>query len=315
MLRWVVLSAIGLAVSLASLRAIHAGLFDQWMTVSRATLAAAIHPETGRPAVIAPPCGARQAPPPGQVVLLDPSVMRRGDATYFGIKAINRLPSPLTVELGQAGTPAAYLYLSPGQQTEISAPAGDYRVILKTGTQWCGGEFDFRNEKRFLLSTPLSVAKFSALELEPDPAIPGGISATRHEREAPPPPPPVIQDAGGGLALPADSAGHYRVDGSVNNHPVRFLIDTGATGIALSREAANRAGLYHCPVTERHFTANGPVDVCHMENIPVQFGPYRMENMRIAILPYLEGDALLGMSALRNFRMEQSGSVLRISRN
>jgi aspartyl protease family protein len=48
------------------------------------------------------------------------------------------------------------------------------------------------------------------------------------------------QDA---IVLKREPNGHFYADALVNNMSVRFMVDTGATGIALSRDDARRAGL------------------------------------------------------------------------
>ena len=49
-----------------------------------------------------------------------------------------------------------------------------------------------------------------------------------------------VQEA---IVLQRDANGHFYADVQVNNAPIRFMVDTGATGIALTRDDARRAGL------------------------------------------------------------------------
>jgi aspartyl protease family protein len=49
-----------------------------------------------------------------------------------------------------------------------------------------------------------------------------------------------VQDA---IVLERDANGHFYADVKVNNMPIHFMVDTGATGIALTRDDARRAGL------------------------------------------------------------------------
>ena len=49
-----------------------------------------------------------------------------------------------------------------------------------------------------------------------------------------------VQDA---IVLQRDANGHFYADVLVNSAPIRFMVDTGATGIALTRDDARRAGL------------------------------------------------------------------------
>jgi aspartyl protease family protein len=47
----------------------------------------------------------------------------------------------------------------------------------------------------------------------------------------------------GAVELNREEDGHFYADVEINNTPVRVLVDTGASGIALSRDDARRAGL------------------------------------------------------------------------
>jgi len=46
-----------------------------------------------------------------------------------------------------------------------------------------------------------------------------------------------------GIVLEREPNGHFYAEAQVNNMPIRFMVDTGATGIALTRDDARRAGL------------------------------------------------------------------------
>lgn len=66
--------------------------------------------------------------------------------------------------------------------------------------------------------------------------------ATVHQiRTEPPRPAPTAPS--GETVLTRQPDGHFYAELQVNGHPVRFLIDTGASGIALTREDAERAGI------------------------------------------------------------------------
>ena len=58
--------------------------------------------------------------------------------------------------------------------------------------------------------------------------------------------PPVVRSFGDGrqeLVIPVSRDGHYYLDGAVNGVPLRFMIDTGATYVAVGAEFARTAGL------------------------------------------------------------------------
>lgn len=106
--------------------------------------------------------------------------------------------------------------------------------------------------------------------------------------------------------------GHFHIDGAIQGKPVRFLIDTGASTVSISREFAHSIGL-GCDIAATFRTANGLVQGCTSRVDELDFGPFRIENLAIAILPNLASDALLGMNALRHVRMEQEADKLRLT--
>ena len=53
----------------------------------------------------------------------------------------------------------------------------------------------------------------------------------------------ALQTAGGGLTLKREPDGHFYADTMINGTTIRMLVDTGASGIALSRDDARRAGI------------------------------------------------------------------------
>jgi aspartyl protease family protein len=127
---------------------------------------------------------------------------------------------------------------------------------------------------------------------------------------------PLHVDAGvvrdGGLEIKRAADGHYYVKGSIDGHDVDFLIDTGASSVAISSGLADTIGLTQCrPVNSR--TANGSVSGCLARAGVLAFGGYRIERPEINVLPNLRGPALLGMNVLERFRIEQHNGVMRIT--
>ena len=60
---------------------------------------------------------------------------------------------------------------------------------------------------------------------------------------SPAPEPSIEATDSGSLTLRADARGHYLVTAEVDGKPVRFLVDTGASGVVLSRRDAERLNL------------------------------------------------------------------------
>ena len=91
--------------------------------------------------------------------------------------------------------------------------------------------------------------------------------------------------------------GHYRAEALINNQKVNVLIDTGATGVAISQRVADNLGLKSIEAI-RTETANGD-SVGYMVRLEsVKVGGVEAQNVAAMIAPGLDGDVLLGMSYL-----------------
>ena len=116
----------------------------------------------------------------------------------------------------------------------------------------------------------------------------------------------------GSVALIADSRGHFVTTGNVNGMPLRFLVDTGASVIALSVDDAKRAGVNYLAGTRGQVqTANGLATVYLVKLDAVKVGEILLNNVDAAVI---DGDklpiALLGMSFLNRMEMKRSGDTL-----
>ncbi len=114
------------------------------------------------------------------------------------------------------------------------------------------------------------------------------------------------------LTIEAGRGGHYLADGTVNGSQVRFLVDTGATDVALSESLARELGLEFGPrVTV--MTAAGPAPAWMTRLDSVSLGGLERRNVRATITPGLGEEALLGMSFLKHFSIRQEGGNLIIA--
>ncbi|WP_456372340.1 retropepsin-like aspartic protease family protein [Thiolapillus sp.] len=113
------------------------------------------------------------------------------------------------------------------------------------------------------------------------------------------------------IVLRRNAYGHYVATGAINGHPVEFLVDTGATNVALSEELARKLGLERKGGTFSH-TANGVVAVWQTRLDRVSLGVIEMHNLRATILPDLKppDQVLLGMSFLKPLEIIQKGDTL-----
>lgn len=91
--------------------------------------------------------------------------------------------------------------------------------------------------------------------------------------------------------------GHYRAEAQINNEQVDVLVDTGATGVAISQKVADKLNLKSVSAV-RTMTANGD-SVSYMVRLDsVKVGGVEAKNVAATISPGLDGDVLLGMSYL-----------------
>jgi aspartyl protease family protein len=103
------------------------------------------------------------------------------------------------------------------------------------------------------------------------------------------------------VAIPADPRGHFFVRVSINGTPVRMMVDTGATGVVLSRDDARRVGIepQASDFTARTTTANGVVPVAPVMLKEVAVGEISVRDVPAIVHPdtRFQG-SLLGMSFL-----------------
>lgn len=114
------------------------------------------------------------------------------------------------------------------------------------------------------------------------------------------------------VVLEQNRAGHYVASGTINGHPVTFLLDTGATSVSVPAGIARTLGLKRgAPL--RASTANGTITTYATRLDEVRLGNIVLENIRADINPRMHGDeVLLGMSFLRKLEFTQRGRELTI---
>ena len=108
---------------------------------------------------------------------------------------------------------------------------------------------------------------------------------------------------------------HYVASGLINNIPVTFMLDTGASAVVVPKNLANKlqliAGRPHIANT-----ANGQVQVRATHIKHLQLGPIQLYNLDASINPGMDGDEiLLGMSALKQIEFSQKGKFLTLKQS
>ncbi len=112
------------------------------------------------------------------------------------------------------------------------------------------------------------------------------------------------------VRLKQNRYGHYVVNGQINNMPVTFLLDTGATLISIPEKIANKLELKKGFPTQSR-TANGTITVYSTRLDQVSIGAIKLTNIRASINPHMAGDEiLLGMNFMKHLEMTQKGKEL-----
>jgi aspartyl protease family protein len=132
--------------------------------------------------------------------------------------------------------------------------------------------------------------------------------------------PVSLGGAGGGgsasqIVLTAGSGGHFMTQGSINGKSVDFMVDTGATTIALSADDAKRMGIkYEDGQKAMSQTANG-TRVVHV----VRLSSVRIKDVEVYDVEAVVGDApmpfaLLGNSFLTRFQMKRENDIMTLTK-
>lgn len=120
---------------------------------------------------------------------------------------------------------------------------------------------------------------------------------------------------GNRIVLSAGSGGHFITQGQINGRAVQFMVDTGATSIAMGRDEAKRLGIdYTKGQLARGNTANGQVTVYQVKLASVRVGDVEVYDVDAAVLPSQAGQVLLGNSFLSRFQMTKLNDQLVLER-
>lgn len=112
------------------------------------------------------------------------------------------------------------------------------------------------------------------------------------------------------VILKRNRYGHYVSNGKINGKTVQFMLDTGATDVAVPETIAEKLDLRRGP-EKKYSTANGMVTAYSTILDSVSIGPIEVRGVRASINPALKGkQILLGMSVLKRIEFTQRGDTL-----
>lgn len=120
----------------------------------------------------------------------------------------------------------------------------------------------------------------------------------------------------GTVELKLERDGHFHAEAEINGRPMPVLVDTGASAVALSVEAAERAGIYLTPSDFKYIahTANGQTRVALTMIDSITIGDITVRNVKASVHQSGLGQNLLGMSflsRLSSYTVRQGVLVLR----
>ena len=117
------------------------------------------------------------------------------------------------------------------------------------------------------------------------------------------------------VTLAADTRGHFLADGAINGGPIRFLVDTGATTIAIPAADAQRLGIdYRKGRRVMVTTANGQAPAFLVKFDTVRIGDIELTNVDGMVSEQGLTLALLGMSFLNRVEMQRDGQAMTLTR-
>ncbi|NVN86019.1 MAG: TIGR02281 family clan AA aspartic protease [Rhodopseudomonas sp.] len=107
------------------------------------------------------------------------------------------------------------------------------------------------------------------------------------------------------VSIPRDARGHFQTDGRIDGQRIAFMVDTGASVIALNESSAARFGLrpqrsdYNATVS----TANGTVKAARTRLAMVDIGGLIVRDVDAMVLPdEALSENLLGLSFLSRLK-------------
>lgn len=190
-----------------------------------------------------------------------------------------------------AATDVALIGLG-GDRAAVLAVGGGEPKMVKVGQKWNG-------------VTLISVEReHSQVTVEID-GKPRVLKIGQHYRSA------AAASDRQSITLAADPRGHFFTDGAINGNPVRFLVDTGATMIALPAADALRLGIDYRK-GERGYsnTAGGVVPIYRVRFDTVRLGSIEVTGVDGVVIEQGLDVALLGMSFLNRVEMKRDGHTM-----
>lgn len=120
---------------------------------------------------------------------------------------------------------------------------------------------------------------------------------------------------GSRIVMNAGSGGHFLSPGMINGRTVQFMVDTGATNIAIGAGEAQRVGLeYRAGQPVLLNTANGVTQGWRVKLASVRIGDVEVFDVDAVVSPAPMPYVLLGNSFLNRFQMKRDNELMVLER-
>ena len=117
------------------------------------------------------------------------------------------------------------------------------------------------------------------------------------------------------ISLTESSGGHFMTAGQINGRAVQFMVDTGATSIAMSTADAERAGIsYKSGQAVQISTANGTAQGFRIKLNSVRVGDVEVYDIDAVVTPQPMPFMLLGNSFLTRFQMKRENNLMTLDK-
>lgn len=175
---------------------------------------------------------------------------------------------------------------------------------LTLASLWCGADVNLNRDA--VQNSSVFVAGDSVYVSVPD------FSQSAN----PPSPRNMAVDIGhesGEVSIKADAKGHFRGMVLINNVPMPFLIDTGATDTVVPAKMAVAAKLPYGRYVQAS-TAGGKIAIRETSINSLKLGNAEVNNLKAQMNDHLN-EVLIGMSTLRYFKINQNGDTMTLIAN
>ncbi|HLG80288.1 MAG TPA: TIGR02281 family clan AA aspartic protease [Bradyrhizobium sp.] len=171
--------------------------------------------------------------------------------------------------------------------------------------------------RNLMIFAAIMIALGSFMAQMADRMTPASASPSPANAAVAPEPAAQAETGSHSLSLAPDSRGHFLTEARINGQQVNFMIDTGASVVAVNESSAARFGLYppRAQYTANVTTANGTVKGARTRLAMIDVGGLVLRDVDALVLPDAAlSENLLGLSflsRLKRFEYSDGQMVLR----